>query len=184
MGKESGHFFCAKVDDKAFLRFVPLGEGALVRDSLACLKRITCPEETERHLTEAMHQAAYGAWEKARKDIFDEWQKSTDPANLVPSIRPLFKAAANHIRANAPPEMDLLTVNQLVESLEAPWDLRREKAIRAVFTPESAEGVDTSRKIAKVVSTLGMQPWKAPEPLPPIDLEEVTLVVWMGVEAE
>ena len=39
--------------------------------------------------------------------------------------------------------------------------------------------------IAEVVSELGLQPWKPPEPLDPIEEDEVNLVVWMGVmEAE
>jgi hypothetical protein len=61
--------------------------------------------------------------------------------------------------------------------------MRVEKALRAVFTPESAQGPATTKKIAELVKELGLQPWVAPEPLPPIDLDEVRLVVWMAVEA-
>ena len=32
-------------------------------------------------------------------------------------------------------------------------------------------------------SSYGLQPWKAPEPLPPIDEADVQLVVWMAVDA-
>jgi hypothetical protein len=68
-------------------------------------------------------------------------------------------------------------------TLEAPWGLRTEKALRAVFTPDTADGEKTSLAIADVVKSLGLQPWKAAEPLPPIDLDDIALVVWMAVEA-
>ena len=38
-----------------------------------------------------------------------------------------------------------------------------------------------TRRIADVVTELGLQPWKPPDPLDPIEEEEVNLVVWMGV---
>ena len=38
-----------------------------------------------------------------------------------------------------------------------------------------------TRRIAEVVRELGLQPWKPPDPLDPIEEEEVNLVVWMGV---
>ena len=69
-------------------------------------------------------------------------------------------------------------------ALEAPWGLRIEKSLRQVFTPDTANGEATSRAIAEQVKLLGLQPWKAPEPLPPIDEDEVSLVVWMAVDRE
>lgn len=184
LGKQRGHFFCARVDDRVFLRFVPWDQAnALERDSLACLRRITCAEGTPRVMPEDLREGAYAAWQRARRDIYEEWQKATDPANLQPSIRPLFKAAAAHVRTNIPDGMSREEVDRVVEALEAPWGLRHEKAIRSVFTPETAQGAATTRKIVEQVKVLGMQPWKAPEPLPPIDEEEVVLVVWMAVES-
>ena len=185
LGDERGHFFCARVDDRVFLRFVPWDQSkALERDSLACLRRITCAEGTARVMAEDLRESAYAAWQRARRDIYQEWQKATDPANLQPSIRPLFKAAAAHVRTHIPDGMSREEVDRVVEALEAPWGLRHEKAIRSVFTSENAQGAATTRKIVEQVKVLGMQPWKAPEPLPPIDEEEVVLVVWMAVDKE
>lgn len=185
LGTERGHFFCARVDDRVFLRFVPWGESsAMVRDSLACLRRITCEDGTPRVLPEDLAQGAYSAWERARRDIFDEWQKAADPRNLQPDIRPLFKAAAAHVRRHIPADMSREEADRVVDALEAPWGLRVEKALRSVFTPETAAGEATTQKIAEQVKILGLQPWKAPEPLPPIEQEDVVLVVWMAVESE
>ncbi len=183
-GPEAGHFFCARVDDKVLMRFVPLDhQKPVARDALACLSRITCTEGTPRELSEDMAARAYDAWERARRDIFDEWQKATDPRNLQPDIRPLFKAAAQHVREHRPPEMTLEDADRLVEALEAPRGLRVERALRDVFTPDTADGVATTRAIVARAKELGLQPWKAPEPLPPIDAEDIVLVVWMAVEA-
>lgn len=183
-GQTRGHFFCARVFDKVLLRFVPLGGNEIVRDSLACLRLITCDEATPRVMPEDLAAAAYDAWARARKDIYEEWLKGTDPKNLQPEIRPLFRAAAQYVREHRPPEMTLEDADRLAEALEAPRTLRVEKSLREIFTPETAQGDVTVRAIAERVKLLGLQPWKAPKPLPPIDEDEVTLVAWMAVEGE
>ncbi|MDE0073860.1 MAG: hypothetical protein OXU32_07750 [Gammaproteobacteria bacterium] len=58
-------------------------------------------------------------------------------------------------------------------------------ARREVFGPDQVARRESSRKIADVVNELGLQPWRPPEPLDLIEVDEVNLVVWMGVmEAE
>jgi phosphatidylserine/phosphatidylglycerophosphate/cardiolipin synthase-like enzyme len=183
-GSQRGHFFCAKVDDKVLLRFVPMDGAPVIRDALTCLGRITCEEETRRELPKDLEDTAFDAWEKARTDIYSEWLKATDPKELLPPIRPLFRAAANHLRQHRPEDMSLEELDRIVESLEAPWGTRVERALREVFTPEAAEGQETSRRIVDRVRELGLQPWKPPQPLPPIDKDDIVLVVWMAVEAE
>jgi hypothetical protein len=151
---------------------------------LSCLRRITCAEGTERVLPDELRDGAYSAWEKARADIFQEWQKATDPRNLQPDVRPLFKEAAAHLRRHIPAEMTRQDADRIVEALEAPWGMRVEKAIRSAYQADSGSPEQVSSRIAEQVKLLGLQPWKAPEPLPPIDAEDVVLVVWMAVEAE
>ncbi len=120
----------------------------------------------------------------ARDDIFARWQEATDPRNLQPDVRPLFRAAAAHVRRYPPPHLGREEVDRACEALEAPWGVRIEKALREVFTAGD-EGADrTSVAIIERVKTLGLQPWKAPDPLPPIEEEDIVLVVWMAVEAE
>ena len=87
------------------------------------------------------------------------------------------------VPAFMPVDMTREDADRIVEALEAPWGLRVEKALRSVFTPETAEGEKTTRRIGEQVKLLGLQPWKAPEPLPPIDEDEVVLVVWMVVDS-
>lgn len=183
-GTRRGHFFCARIDNRSFLRFVPADGMPMFRDSLACLRQITCTETTPRCLPDDLREGAYSAWARARDDIYQEWQRGTDPANLQPKIRPLFLDAAAHIKSNIPPEMTLAEADRLVDILEAPYSLRIERSIRSVFNKETLEGIATTRALAEKVKELGLQPWKPPEALPPIDLEDVVLVVWMAVESE
>lgn len=72
-GERVGHFFCARVGERVYLRFVPLDGPSVLRDSLTCLRLIACTDQTERIMYEASREAAYAAWQQARKDIFDEW---------------------------------------------------------------------------------------------------------------
>lgn len=181
-GGKAGHFFCARVDDRVQLRFVPLDGSPIQRDALACLSRIACTEETERHVSDLMRDAAFSAWSRARKDIFEEWTLATDPANLHPDIRPLFREVADHLRSHRPAELTQERLDDLLSAVEAPWDLRTERSLREVFDRQASDKRAVSMRIVEHVAALGMQPWKAPKPLPPIDLDEITLVVWMAVE--
>ena len=46
---------------------------------------------------------------------------------------------------------------------------------------ESSSGAAASEAIVEKVRLLGLQPYKAPAPLPPIEEEDIELVCWMGV---
>jgi hypothetical protein len=181
-GPQRGHFFCARVDERVFLRFVPADGGEIVRNTLSCLCTVTCKEDTPRHLPPELAQATYEAWGKARGDIFEEWMFSTDPANLQPRIRPFFHKAAEHLRKYPPADVRQAELDLLVESIEAPWGLRHERALKDAFDPEADEPHAASAKLVDKVRELGLQPFVQPKPLPPIDLDDVTLICWMAVE--
>ena len=183
-GPAKGHFFCARVDDRVFLRFVPLDGDQLVRNTLACLRMITCAEDTPRHLPDDLAAASYDAWAKARQDIYAEWMFATDPLNLQPRIRPFFRNAAEHLRKYPPTVIRQNELDLLVESIEAPWGVRYERAIKEVFDPEADDPYVASAALVERVRELGLQPFVQPEPLPPIQAEDVTLVCWMAVDTE
>jgi len=184
-GDRTGYVFCARVFDRVFMRFVPVNlEAEMERDTLTCLGLMSCEEASPRVLDEAFAEGAYSAWVRARRDIHGEWQAATDPANLQPEVRPLFRAAAEHVRHHPAEGLTLQDRDRLAEALEAPWGIRIEKRLRDVFTPETARGAESTRKIAEVVRELSLKPWKAPEPLDPITEDEIHVVVWMGIMAE
>ena len=178
-GTQAGHFFCARVGERVFYRFMPREEGETVRDTLGCLKIISCTEETPRRVPPELAESAYGAWVAARKDIFEEWMFATDPANLQPKIRPALRAAAEQLRKFPPSGMTQEDIDKAVESLEAPWGVRIEKVIREAM--ESSSGAAASEAIIEKVRLLGLQPYKPPAPLPPIEEEDIELVCWMSV---
>ena len=180
LGTQKGHFFCARVGHRVFLRFVPWGGTGMVRDSLACLRLIGCKEDSPTHLPEEMKEAAYGAWACARRDVFDEWQFATDPANLQPKVRPALRAAAGHLRKFPPPGLTQEEIDRVIDAVEAPWGIRIEKQIREALA--AADGADASRRIVETVRQLGLEPFRAPEPLPPIEEEDVRLICWLAVD--
>lgn len=183
-GQQRGHFFLARIDDRLQYRFVPMDGTPIERDALTCLRRITCEQGTGRVMPSDLEAAAYEAWRRARADIFAEWQKATDPKNLTPEIRRLFREAGEHVQKYRPSDMPQEVADRLTSSLQAPWGTRIERALREVFDPDDPGDEATTRALAERARELGLQPWKAPDPLPPIDEEEINLVVWMAVEAE
>ncbi len=173
--------------DRLSLRFVPLDGDEIERNTLRCLQKIHCSERTPRHLPDDMREAVYAAWEQARKDIYDEWMFATDPLNIQPKIRPLFRRAANHIREHPPPGYDQQQIDEAIEAIEAPWGMRHERILRNVLEGEGGESSSDSAEEISValmqkVQELGLQPFIQPEPLPVIDEDEIHLICWMAVD--
>ena len=181
-GARTGYVFCARVFDRVFMRFVPEDpEAEIERDTLTCLGILSCAEDTARALPDAFAEGAFSAWDRARNDIHEEWMRATDPAYLQPRVRPLFRAAADHVRMHPAAGVSLEERDRVADALEAPWGIRQERRLREVFTPDQVTPDEMTRRITEVVKELGLQPWKPPEPLDPIEEDEVSLVVWMGV---
>ena len=180
-GERDGFFFCSRIGERVFLRFVAKEGEAILSDSLTCLRLINCTEQTERVLAPESRAAAYTAWQNARRDIFDEWMFQTDPINLQPKVRPLMKRAAQLVRRFPPLGMDQDAVDAVANSLEAPWGARIENQVReaAGETTNAAAAL----RVVEVVKRLKLQPYQAPEPLPPIGINEVELVCWIAVYA-
>lgn len=180
-GRATGHFFCARVGERVFLRFAPSNGEPIIRDTFGCLKLIACKEGTPRRVADNARETAYAAWERARRDIFEEWKFATDPANLQPRVRAGMKAAADHVRKYPPPGFTQERIDLLIECIEAPWGARIERQIRDCL--DGAKGVDASAATAAKVKELGLEPFKPAPPLPPIDEDEIRLVCWLAVEA-
>jgi len=169
------------VGERVYLRFVTADGQAVLRDSLTCLRLITCTEQTERFLPEGCREKAFVAWQQARRDILDEWTLSTDPVNLQPKVRPMFRRAAALVRKFPPKDLDQEALDQISGALEAPWGARTENRIREALgeTPNAAAAL----RIVQAVKELGLKPYQAPEPLPPIEIEEISIVCWMALTA-
>lgn len=188
-GPNPGYFFCARIGEKVFTRFLPLDDAgnedeaeALIHDTLTCLQRIECSHDTERALPVEMRERVYDVWETAREDIYEQWMEQTDPRNIEPEIRPLFRRVAGHLR-DYPPDMLEAEFRELIESVEAPWGRRYERELREIYEQEIDPEQKTSELVEKI-RELGLQPSDPPEPLPVIEEEEVQLVCWLAVAPE
>lgn len=182
-GPESGHFFCARVGEETFLRFVPLGADTdgVVANTLKCLRAIACERETERHLPQDLAERTYEAWEVARKNIYESWMFQSDPANLQPRVRPFFRRSAKYLEDHPPPDIDQETVDRAHDALAAPWEVRIENLLKDEIDLDSDDPESTSRALIEMVDELGLEPYEPPEPLPVIEEEDVQLICWMAV---
>lgn len=183
-GIEAGYFFCIRVGDgveaRTFLRFKPDGK-PLIRDTLQCLRRITCGPETPRELPEARRTGVYVAWREARADVYEEWTKNTDPKTLTPAVPRILRLIGEHLGQHRPSDVTQEELDRAREAVEAPWGVRIQKSLREIYELENIAAVEKSTRLLNQIRELGLHPYKAPQPLPPIRDEDVLLVCWMAV---
>lgn len=180
-GEEEGHFFCARVgDDRLFFRFVPSDANPIKRDTLDCLRMIVCEDGS---IPQAVDLAtAYGAWERARRDIFDEWTRDTDPVNIQPRISRGLREAAEHLRQFPPPKLEQSEILRAISSIEAPMPGREERILKeALARNREKNPTQASLDLVAEVRRLGLEPFTPPQPLEPIESEDVRLICWMAV---
>ena len=180
-GLRKGHFFCAKVGDETFLRFVPADGEELQSELLGCLRLVTCAQTTQRHVPDDLRAGVYAAWERAREHIHSEWSFSTDPANVQPQVSSLLRRVAQHLRTY-PPNIGQEELTDALNSVEAPLSPRNEKSIRDVFNQDLADPLRLSSLLVEKLRELGLQPFQAPDPLPPIERDEIQLIAWMAID--
>ena len=203
-GNDQGIFFCAKVGDRTYLRFVhadknwsakylstdeisteqPSVKTPLVEHEVGrCLRLIECSEDEELVMSDSIQDAAYDLWIFARQNILEHWTYETDPANLQPRVRPLNRKVADFIRENIPTDIEQTQVNTALDIVEAPWPLRDEGRLRKWFSEELGDKQKSQYLIEKIIAS-GLEPFVAPEPLPPISENDIELLVWMGISSE
>ncbi|MBC7286457.1 MAG: helicase [Armatimonadetes bacterium] len=185
-GKRRGWVFCARVDERVFLRFVPAEEGGEVDGNIFnCLRQITCEEDTARCLSEEMKAGVYEAWRRARGHILEQWMRATDPKNLQPRVPRIFREMAEHLRRYPPLGMSSEAIDEIVDKLEAPWPGRIENAFREFYPPDDPDRDprEVSRQIVDCVNRLGLYPYRPPDPWPPIDEDQIHLVCWLAVDS-
>lgn len=203
-GTEGG--FAARI----YLRFVEVDEDwqvssaddPIVREMGTCLRMIECEPDTPPWFPDWLRDRAYELWKVAQEDILEDWMQQTDPANLQPKVRPLNHRVAEFIRENEPEGEAQEKQQRALDILEAPWPRREEILLREWFNEADAgasgrrrgRGSGNGRKqspaqrqvhakhlINRILGT-GLEPAKSPPLLPPIDLDDVELLCWMGIE--
>lgn len=188
-GKERGVLFCGAVGDRTYLRFVKADEGwrAAAKEEIAgeigaCLRIAECEPETPRVVPDELERdKIFDLWEVAQQNIYDAWMIETDPANLQPPVRPLNHRVAEFIRTNTPPDYDAARVTQALDIVESPWPRREELMLRDWFNDEAREGAEKSKYLIDQIIGVGLEPFREPAALPPIEKDEIELVCWMAI---
>jgi hypothetical protein len=98
-------------------------------------------------------------------------------------IRPLFRNLADHLRKYPPSDVTQDEVDRTVDALEAPWALRIERELRNTFNTPEPDPRKKSKLVYEKVRDLALEPFVPPDPLPPIDEDEVQLVCWLAISA-
>lgn len=179
---EPGYVFCAKVGERIYLRFVPVAaEGEITGELGTCLRLVECGREEPSHLSSELALGAFDAWDRARKDIHRAWMHETDPANLQPKIRPLNREVAAFLRDHPPPGIEQVRLERCLDAIESPWSLREENQLRLVWGSDCPEASAKSAALLTEVERLGVEPFRSPAPLPPIEAEDIHLICWMGI---
>lgn len=189
-GRRRGIFFCAVVDRRTFLRFVPADEnwraadeeGGVIREVGTCLRVIECEPQTPPWFPDDLQDRACDFWDIARQDILAEWTRDTDPLNLQPKVRPINRRVAEFIRTNPPTDMADKDIDGAIDILESPWPRREEIMLRNWFESGKHVGAALSRFLIRQVLDSGLEAVTPPPPLPPIQPEDIELLCWMGIE--
>jgi hypothetical protein len=163
---------------------VPADGNSILHEIGTCLRLIECEPETQRVVPKDLHQGAFAAWQRARQDIFEAWQKETDPANLQPRVPKLNREIAQFLRQNPPKGIEQSRLEKCLEAIEAPCSRREENRLREVFQQEYSSQGSKAREIVEAVEQVGLEPFHAPAPLPPIHPEDVHLVCWLAIESK
>jgi len=190
-GDRRGHFFCGKAGSRIYTRFVPFEHakdpaGApIVTELGTCLRLIECAPDAPLTMPLYLKQTAFGAWEKARASILDAWTKETDPANLQPRVPPLNRKIAELIRDFPAKDIPEVRWKKALDAVEAPCSGREQRALRAVFERDDFPSRDAkSTALIEEIERLGLEPFRSPDPLPPIQLADIHLICWMAIERE
>jgi hypothetical protein len=179
-GRQSGHFFCATIGQRTFLRFVPRDRlKKIVGEIGTCLRLIECESDTARFMDPSLEAEAYAAWAMARESIFQAWSSETDPARLQPRVRKLNREVAEFLRRHQPIGMDQPRVDRCIEAAESPWTRRDENLLRVAWNGEFKQAAEKAGFLIVEIEKIGIEHYQPPPPLPPIQIDDVHLICWM-----
>ena len=183
-GERRGHVFCAKVGERTYLRFIPFEPEEEIEDRLGtCLRMLECTHDTDCDLPSDLRDSVFDAWERAQRHIHDSWMFETDPKNLQPKAPKVHREISDFLQRGSMSGVDQRRLEIAVNALASPSPHHVQKQLREVFDQELSPAEKAKLLIDKI-EELGLEASEQPDPLPPIELGEVHLVCWMGIEVE
>lgn len=191
--RQPGWVFCARIADhpKPWFRFVGADdswhpsladEGAplVLDDTLSALVAADPEgEDCEQEISEGAATGVFEAWRIAQTHIYDSWTRLTDIANLQPEI-PLALREAAELVVTSGEGLGLEEQQGLLRRLNARWDRRIVGEVRRIVRSDQPARTRIN-ELAQYVREEGLPIPEPPEPLPPVDRDDVRLVCWMAV---
>ncbi len=184
-GNQPAWVFCAQVGDHPEPRFayVTLGPDGFAVDGnqLRSLLEARPDHEaaTPRSLSEEMYQATFPAWDAARAHILESWEFATDTKNLDPKIPAVMERAIAVIEDHYDGVLTIEEADALVERLRAPYPERLLRPVRKLLNEGSPK--EQVAALAELADQLGFTPSTRPQPLPPVNKEDIHLLCWMAI---
>jgi hypothetical protein len=129
--------------------------------------------------SQAAYDAAFDAWAAAKNHIHTTWMFNADPANLTRPVPKVMRDAADLIRAHGAHLAD--RQDDLIGRLEALYAPRIQRAVRDLLNDNTTTARDKVTRLLTLADHLGLIPQVAPEPLPPIDHDDIHLICWTVV---
>lgn len=192
---QSGYVFCVKIGhhETPWFRFVACDSDTwdvryqfnnlpwIEDDTLKCL---VASDPGDNELTQVISEAAqekvFEAWKLARKDVFEEWSKLTDPANIEPRIEKALREAIDIVSKHAgvlsnDEQMDL------VGRLNGRWEHAIVREIRNIVRNQETTNAEKVQLLKGYVADAGLPMPQKPEPLPVVNIDEVRVICWMAV---
>jgi len=200
-GQDRGIFFCSVIGEnshfqRTYLRFVkatpewiPQYDSEPIIDELGtCLRMIECEENTPTWCPDQIHENVFDFWEIAQKHILDDWTKQTDPANLQPKLDKVNREVASFIR-QYPPKLTSEQIIKALDIVESPWPRREQNELRHIYKSNDEKNLtenlhDLSSKLVQYILHTGLEASQPPDPLPPIEIDDIKLLCWMAIECE
>ena len=181
-GEAEGYVFLAKIGNKNFLRFIPhKKDEKIIREMGTCLRYVECEPGTPLVQSKKLNNAVFDAWDRAQKDIYDEWTFFTDPKNLQPKVRKINRDIQEHLSNHHPTNTDDKDLNRALECLLSPCSVKEERILRAIYKDENISPTEKSKLLVEKIKEIGLEPYKKPDTYPTIDKDMIHLVCWIGL---
>ena len=136
-------------------------------------------ESMERVMPEDAYSGAFDAWQVAQRSIHEDWQKLTDPNNLIAPLPKSFRDALELVKKKGI-YLGAAEQTRTLKRLSSVPPHRVSTRMRGVLSLDLKE----PEKIQKIIDLLdeqGIQEANEPKALPPVSIGEVRLVTWMAV---
>jgi hypothetical protein len=133
-----------------------------------------------RDLSDEAFAGAFHAWSGARDHALADWLHLTDPINLMPEVPKALRDAMDLVYAHGADALSHEDRNDLLARLNCSPNARVQRDLRAALRADEA-ATDRVREVRRIVIDAGLQPARAPEPLPHLESADVHLIAWMAV---